>query len=203
MKTNDAAEPAPSPAPNDAGFAALSNMVIPSVETEEHDPDAPRSRDEAGGVASDAGEAEPPKQDRMTKQTFRLGFKGAFKIASVVPAIGVAELAVQPDEEEHANVAADATFDLLELYFPSFFDEEREVLGLLIAAGSFFIMKGMVVAAVIKARKEQELADMRARRQQVQDPQPEFKSRNAKPASPPPAAQPDFATVSIQEWEAA
>ena len=196
MTTNETHEPAPKATTADVGFDALSSVAFPNVESQEQDEDAPHEIGGDGLPISDSVPHAKPQAERMTKDAFWFTFKGAFKIGSVLPFVGVPELAIAPDEYEHGRVASDAIYDLLEMYLPSFFDSDREVLGLLIAAGSFLIMKGMVVAAVIKARQAQQIAEMQAQQRQRQGQGDEFKTgRTPQPAQ-------DFKPVEIVEWSA-
>jgi hypothetical protein len=194
MTTNEAPDAVTETAPKiDAGFAALSGVTYPSVDDPVEDEDAAQLI----GVEPDHEAA--PEPERMTKDAFWVMFKGSFKVASVLPFVGIPELAIANDEVEHGRVASDAIFDLLEMYFPSFFDRDREVLGLLIAAGSFLIMKAVIVKAVLEARTAQKIADQNVQKQQRNQPQPAPQPQTAPPQG---QAAPAYDPVEMVEWAA-
>jgi hypothetical protein len=187
-------ETAPETSPTiDAGMAALSGVSYDDFADDEPDEDAPKVI---------GAEPEPevlPDPEEMTKDAFWQMFKTAFKVASVLPFVGIPELAIAPDEVEHGRVASDAIYDLLKMYVPSFFKRDSEVIALVFAAGSFLIMKAMIVSAVIKARQAQAIADQNAQRQQRNNPQPAPQAQTAAPQGQAPAG---YEASPIVEWAA-
>jgi hypothetical protein len=191
---DQAPETAPETSPTiDAGMAALSGVTYDDFKNEEPDEDAPKVI---------GAEPEPdalPEPEEMTKDAFWQMFKTAFKVASVLPFVGIPELAIASDEVEHGRVASDAIYDLLKMYVPSFFKRDSEVIALVFAAGSFLIMKAMIVSAVIKARQAQAIADQNAQRQQRNNPQPAPQAQTAAPKGQVPAG---YEASPMVEWAA-
>jgi hypothetical protein len=177
----------------DDGMIALSAVSYDDFADEDEDEDAPKV------IGAEPVPEAKPEPEEMTKEAFWQMFKTAFKVASVLPFVGIPELAIAPDEVEHGRVGSDASYDLLKMYMPSFFKRDSEVIALLFAAGSFLIMKGMIVAAVIKARQAQAIADQNAQRQQRNNPQPAPQAQTAAPQGQAPAG---YELVPMVEWAA-
>jgi competence protein ComGC len=191
---DQAPETAPETSPTvDAGMAALGGITYPDVESEVDDDDAPQV------VGAEPKPDAEPAPERMTKAAFRVVFKTVFKVVSVLPMVNIPELAVQADEVEHADTAADASFDIIETYFPSFFDHDHGMFAKVATVASFAIMKGMIVSAVLKARQAQAIADQNAQRQQRNNPQPAPQAQTAAPQGQVPAG---YELVPMVEWAA-
>ena len=137
------------------GGAHLENFVVPDIDDVADDVDAPIDitlEPEPDDLA-EAG------QNLMDKNAFWTVFQSCFSIpAFLMP--GMKQLAVQKEEETAARAASDATYSLLEIYYPNALMPQGEVFAHLMVAAPFFFAKAMIVREVLRAR-------------------------NAKPANPP------------------
>lgn len=135
----------------DEGLAALESMAMPDIGPGETDADGPQQIDEDGNPVFEPERFEP---DKLTKDAFWAAFKAAFQLGSAMfPGGPIPQLAIQPDEQEHARAASDATYDILDAYAPFFLDSGRDQLMLFMTAGSFFFLKAKVVQMAILERR--------------------------------------------------
>ena len=134
----------------DAGLAALQSFVVPTVESDDHDDDAPRQADADGNPIPDA----PDAPEEMGPDQFWEMYQAVFGIAAAMPIIGpIPELAIQDHERAQARLACDATYRLLKAYAPSFFAGDRQQLMDWMLAGGFLFVKIRIVSVVLKVRQ--------------------------------------------------
>lgn len=123
----------------------------PKVETGAEHLDAIRAADldpVAGGEDAVRGiediEAGEIAEERLSRDQFFEVFQLSFGLPGMfVPAF--APVAIQDHEQAQARGASDATYRLLELYFPRALSPAGETATLLLTAGPFFIAKAMIV----------------------------------------------------------
>ena len=119
---------------------------MPDLDDAGHDPDAPIAVDEEGQPLDDG----PPEQ--ITKEAFWVVFQTAFNMPGMILS-DLKPMGIQPGEESGARAASDATYSLLEIYFPSALMPQSETLAHILIAGPFFVGKAMVVREIIRSMK--------------------------------------------------
>lgn len=134
-----------SPASDDEG-AHLDNLRMPEFEDADPDPDGPVAVDDEGAPIDEG----PPEQ--ISKEAFWVVFQTAFNMPGMILP-DLRPMAIQQGEAEGARAASDATYALLEIYFPSALLPQSETLAHLMVAAPFFIGKAMVVREIIRSNR--------------------------------------------------
>lgn len=136
----------------------LDAIRMPDLEDQGHDPDAPITLDEDGNPIDDA----PPQQ--ITQEAFWVVFQTAFNLpGQMVPML--APMGITPEQEQPARAASDATYSLLEIYYPSALMPQSETLAHVLVAAPFFIAKVMVVREIIRASRAKPVPQPEEKRQ--------------------------------------
>ncbi len=165
----------------------LDHFVIPSIDDVIQDEDAPIDlRMEPDPFA------EPEETDNiMDKDAFWQVFKSVFSIpAFIIP--DLRQLAIASEEEREARAASDATYSLLEIYYPQALMPQGEIFGHLMVAGPFFIGKAMIVREVLRSRKAKPVYPRN------EQPQPEEAEQ---PSEGGADHEPIVVDVDMSDWE--
>lgn len=128
--------------------AHLNDYVVPDIDDSADDEDAPINVT----LEQEAEEAEPLEPEKLSRDAFFTVFKTAFDMPGhLVP--DFKPVAIQPNEEQAGRAASDATYSLLEIYYPNALMPQSEVMAHLLVACPFLIGKAMIVRAILQARK--------------------------------------------------
>lgn len=151
------------------GGAHLDAFMVPDFENEDTDPDAPVAVGEDGLPETEIAEA---GSDCIDKDAFFTVFQTAFNM----PGMFVKELAplgIQPEEQGNARAASDATYGLLEIYYPNALKPQSETLAHVLVAGPFFIAKAMVAREAFKAMRRPKQQPIEAKAQPAPEAPPQ------------------------------
>lgn len=124
----------------------LVSLRIPDDDDDGFDDDAPFQVGEDGEPLH----SEPPALEQISMSAFWTVFQTAFNMPAMINR-NFAPLGIQDSEKEGARAASDATYHLLEIYYPSALMPQSETLAHLMIAGPFFLGKAMIVREIIRA----------------------------------------------------
>ena len=157
--------------------------------------------DTEGGGADDVVRVDAETGERIDPETGETAlelisqdvfYEVVFKTGFAVPGMLVpdfAPVAVQPNEEDNARAASDATYRLLEIYYPKALMPGSDTLVDLLKVGSFVLAKAMLVRVILEERR---IAKLEAVNERKGEPQGEFRSQRKAEApanaNTPPAA---------------
>lgn len=124
----------------------LDDIRMPDVEDQGCDPDGPITVDEEGQPIDDG----PPEQ--IGRDAFWVVFQTAFDMPGMMIR-DLSAMGIQDDERQGARAASDATYALLEIYYPKALMPQSETIAHLMIAGPFFLGKAMVVREIFRAMR--------------------------------------------------
>lgn len=152
----------------DVDGSHLDTFIIPENDEAYVDPDAPQALDDDG---------EPIAPDYTPERLDKAAFYITFKIIFQVPAMldkDFAPLTIQSDENDQARAASDATYDLLEIWYPAALEPNSDTIAHLLIVVPFLAGKVILLKNILE--------DKRKTIEHVptpQSPAPEAKARGA------------------------
>ena len=138
--------------------------IVPDLMVDYPEPDDLKQDDFAPRVIGEDGQIEGDETDNdapMTNKTFRVALKSALTIpAGFSP--DWKPLAIQPNETEMFNEAADGLFELVQIWAPSLLVPDSPTVQAIIKAMPLFLMKAMVVREILAARNSKPVIEGKA-----------------------------------------
>jgi len=154
--------PPASSEPDNGGH--LNDYVVPDIDDSADDEDAPINVT----LEQEAEEAAPLEPEMLSRDAFFTVFKTAFQMPSLIMP-EFEPVAIQPNEEQAGRAASDATYSLLEIYYPNALMPQSEVMAHLLVACPFLIGKAMIVRAILQARKMERVQPSKNREKPKQE----------------------------------
>ena len=171
--------------------AHLDTFRAPDIDGESYAEDDPIRLDDDGEPL--AGEIEPEKMSREA-------FAAVFRLSFNMPGMMLPDfkpLAITEQKEEPFREAADAAYDLCEMYFPSILLSTNDTFAAIMRMTPFLIMQAGAVRAILIERR-------RAKAQTVEAQPGTFKSARAAPeAANDPEPQATMVNMDWMDAEAA
>ncbi len=124
-------------------------IQMPDIDADYHDPDAPFEVGEDGAPVG----LEP---ERIDREAFWVVFETAFSVPGMMME-ELKPLAIKSDEKTAARAASDATYSLLEIYYPAALMPQSATLAHLMVAGPFFVGKALIVREILRARQAKQM----------------------------------------------
>lgn len=125
----------------------LDTFVIPENDDAFVDPDAPQALDEDG--APIAPEYTP---DRLDKAAFYITFRTIFQVPAMLDK-DFAPLAIQNEEQDQGRAASDASYDLLEIWYPAALEPNSESIAHLMVVVPFLAGKVMMLRMILEQKR--------------------------------------------------
>lgn len=129
--------------------AHLANLQFNDIGDDVADEDAPIDLT-AETVSDDLPEA---GDALLSRDQFFSVFKTAFDMPGLFAPV-FKPLGIGADEQDRARAASDATYGLLEIYYPAALIPQSQVVAHLLVAGPFFISKAMIVRECLRAARQ-------------------------------------------------
>lgn len=141
----------------------LADVIVPEIDDDIQDVDAPVSLEDYKQAIDDA-ETEVATDGQISTDQFWIVFKSGFEIpAMLLPNMDA--LAIQESEKKNAKSASDATYRLLEIYYPSALQPQSEVVANILVALPFFVGKAMVVKAALDYTRQSKAIEVQKNQQ--------------------------------------
>ena len=156
------------PLNDDGDTSHLEGFIIPEIEHDDNDQDAPIRLDENG-------EEIAPVPIQLDQDAFYVVFCTAFDAPGMLMA-KFKPMGIQPDERQTSRAASDAVYRLLEIYYPAALMPQSETLAHLMVAAPFVIGKVMIVREIFRADRARPVEEATPDTQPKPKEEPKFSS---------------------------